>query len=155
MGKRANRRAVFLLNTALNYAGDDCLIWPFSLSRTGYALLKFEGRQRSAHRLLCELAHGPAPAREHHAAHRCGAKACVSPAHLRWATPTDNIADKITHGTATRGNRCHSSKLDERAVLDIRQMLANGQTQGEIASHFNVSRASVKDIKHKRSWAWL
>jgi hypothetical protein len=59
------------------------------------------GHFERATRVMCKLAHGPAPTPKHHAAHSCGKghEACINPKHLRWATPRENAADAKLHGT--------------------------------------------------------
>lgn len=48
----------------------------------------------SPHRQVCEWAHGSAPSPIHHAAHSCDVNLCCNPAHLRWATQSENERDK-------------------------------------------------------------
>lgn len=83
------------------YEGDDCLTWPFLKSPRGYARMHVNGRDKRVSRLVCEEAYGTPPTPDHHAAHSCGKGhlACVTKRHLRWATPVENAADKIIHGT--------------------------------------------------------
>jgi hypothetical protein len=59
---------------------------------------------RRAHRVMCEIAHGPKPAPGFVAAHTCGKgrEGCVNPRHLRWASQKENMADKLLHGTSNR-----------------------------------------------------
>lgn len=53
----------------------------------------------NAHRLMCVFVNGDCPPDKNEAAHSCGNRKCVNPAHLRWATYEENGADKIIHGT--------------------------------------------------------
>lgn len=141
----------FFENVVLPFAGDDCLIWPFSRTDNGYALIWHEGRNFIVSRLVCERIHGTAPTPEHHAAHTCGrgSDACVTPKHLRWATRTENEADKIVHGTTNRGEQCGSSKLTEADVREIRQMSG---TQREIAEKFGVAQSAISKIMTGATW---
>lgn len=77
------------------YSGADCLIWPFGRARRGYAM----AHGTSATRIMCELAHGPAPTPRHHAAHSChnGIGGCIHPQHLHWATAKKNAAEHREH----------------------------------------------------------
>lgn len=140
------------------YDGDDCLMWPFSRSRvTGFGTLTVKGRSHRAHRLMCELAHGSAPEDNLHAAHSCGKGhlGCVNPKHLRWATPIENAADKVEHGTAPRGTTNGHSRLNEADVLSIRRQAGDGVAQRLIAEKFGITRAAVSAIVVRRNWAWL
>lgn len=132
-----------------NYAGDDCLIWPFSRMPDGRAHMN--GAFPS--RVMCELAHGEAPSRSHEAAHSCGRghDACVSPRHLRWATPTENAADKVLHGTVILGERHYASKLSEADVREIRS-LATSVPQKDLAQRFGVRPVCINKIVHRHSW---
>lgn len=106
--------------------------------------------------MVCEAVHGPAPSPHHEAAHTCGrgSSGCINPNHLRWATPTENQADKIEHGTSNRGERCAASRLTEDDVIEIRR-LKGKMTQKEIAEIFGVNYITVGDIHNSRTWAWL
>jgi hypothetical protein len=57
----------------------------------------------AVHRMVCEAFHGPAPTLTHHAAHWDGNRKNNIPNNLRWATCSENHADKIRHGTTNRG----------------------------------------------------
>ena len=54
-----------------------------------------------------------------------------------------------------RGADHHSSRLAEDDVHAIRAMLARGASSSNVAREFQISRSSVQDIKHGRSWGWL
>lgn len=84
---------------------DACLLWPFYCAPNGYAKMQHEGAMHLVHRVVCEKAHGPAPADKPQAAHRCGVRACVNQHHVRWASQAENEEDKIVHGTRIRSTR--------------------------------------------------
>lgn len=146
----------FIIETALSYAGDDCLLWPYAKAGRGYGTLSIDGRLSYAHRFVCELSNGPPPTPRHEAAHSCGNGhlGCVSPHHLRWATRRENHADKIEHGTHNRGERCASSKLTAAEVLEIRS-LAGALPQSQIGAKFGVSQTTAGQIIRRARWGWL
>lgn len=135
-----------------DYQSDDCLIWPFSRANNGYGKAHV-GKSQSAHRLMCVVAHGPAPSRRHVAAHSCGngKDGCVNPRHLRWATQSENEMDKATHGTMPRGGRHHNAKLAEHEVLEILSC-AGEVSLADLARRFGVATPTIWKIVHNVGW---
>lgn len=145
----------FLFETALQHQSDDCLLWPYNKTGDGYPVLRYKGRVKKGHRLLCAAAHGEQPSAERReVAHGCGNPACVNPRHLRWATPKENQADKIAHGTTNRGERQWGSKLTAKDVLEIRA-LKGKVSRGVIAKRYGVGRPAIDKIHWGQRWAWL
>jgi len=134
---------------------ENCILWPFCTGLNGYGSGMVSGiKSKRAHRIMCELAHGPAPSSAHDAAHSCGIRACVNPNHLRWATRSENMQDTVKHGTHKRGKNCHFSKLTKEQVIQIRRMLSS-QPQVSIARRFGVTSGAISAIANKKSWRWL
>jgi len=154
-GKAPAGSALRFIEVASRHAGDDCLIWPFTRHQNGYARAPYGLNTNYAHRAICEKVHGPAPSSSHQAAHSCGngKGGCVSPSHLRWATPSENQMDRAEHGTSNRGTRHWNSKLTYEDVVQIR-LMATKNKQKDIATLFNISRAAVCMIVNKKNWAW-
>lgn len=138
-----------------SYAQDTCLIWPFARDRIGYGILYHE-RTRKAHRLMCMIAHGEPLSHSLQAAHICGngSNGCVNPRHIKWATPVENEADKIVHGTTNRGERSVWAKLEESDIHLIRD-LASSTSRVQIANMFGVGRQEIDRIISGERWAWL
>lgn len=147
--------AKHLVEVILPYAENDCIQWPFSKMASGYGQVSFNKKKYLVHRLVCELTNGPSPERGMDAAHNCGNANCVNPKHIRWATRADNLADRYTHGTATIGERHGHSKLSETDVLAIRHLIEKGLPMAAIASRYQVTPASIRDIKTGKNWGWL
>ena len=141
----------YYLTIVLAHDEDECLIWPYAKDGQGYPRM---GKSGMVHRLVCEKTHGPAPTGKHQAAHRCGVKACVAKAHLRWATRVENEADKLIHGTHLRGERQNGAKLTEADVLKIRS-LRGKLPQSQIAQEFGVMQQLISRIQTGQRWAWL
>jgi len=121
-----------------------CIIWPYSISNGGYAQLVFDGRVRLGHQIACETAHGLRPAGMY-AAHRCGVHACINPDHIRWATPSENTADRLLHGT-------YGWKLNAESVAEIRVLVAEGLSQRQIAKRFGVTQTTVHHVATGHTW---
>lgn len=75
-----------------------------------------KGRSFSISRLVCTAFHGPAPSRDHQAAHFDGVITTNSAANLRWATPVENADDKRRHGTIRSGDS-HPVRMGLQKVL--------------------------------------
>jgi len=142
----------FVFEFALEYRGDDCLIWPYKNSK-GYASFYYEGKNVIIHRFLCEKMYGPPPTKKHEAAHNCGNNRCVNPRHIRWATPKENQADRVIHGTHSRGICNGRAKLTEEEVLYIRSKKGK-ITCRKLADKFGLSSGQIVKVQNKDSW-WL
>jgi hypothetical protein len=108
----------FINEVAMTHTGGECLTWPYANKGSGYGNLWIDGKVVVVSRYICELAHGAPPTPEHEAAHNCGKghDACIAPGHLEWKTPAENQADRLIHGTHSRGKRCGKAKLEEVAA---------------------------------------
>lgn len=155
--KIPNGEAVrFFESDVLSYEGGDCFPWPYAKYPSGYGHLSYEGRDVTVSRLVCEKVHGPAPSREHHAAHSCGKghEGCVNKRHLRWATPKENSADKKGHGTSLRGEKAPWSKIKEQDAVQIIS-LRDKMLQREIAELFGITRTTVGLIQRGKLWSHI
>lgn len=137
---------------ALATETDDCILWPYGKAGSGYGVLTVDGRHVYAHRMVCEAANGPMPSGKRDAAHGCGNSSCINKRHLRWATPKENDADKIIHGTTNKGERHGNSKLTDFDVLAIRKRLRQGETQRSVARDFSVHVMTVCNIGLGKRW---
>lgn len=149
--------ALAFIEKALASDTEECINWPFARCPKGYGRVFVDGRFKGSSRVVCERAHGAPPTPQHEAAHNCGKghEGCVNPRHLRWATSTENQADKLKHGTINRGERHGHAKLTRCDVREIRRCLTNGESQHSIACKFAVSRSAIRDIVIGKSWWWL
>ena len=146
----------FIHEVALRFTGDECLTWPFMRSASGYATISIGGKLTTASRLVCTLAHGEPPSDVHQAAHSCGKghMGCVNPNHLSWKTPSENMSDKVGHGTIMRGNKIHCSKLTESQIITIR-LLKGQKSQSKVGKMFGISQPMVSAIQSGIKWAWV
>lgn len=145
----------YFREVVLTYDGDECLIWPFGRIN-GYGHVRINGQPHLVHRLTCEEVHGPPPTPMHEAAHSCGKgkQGCVTKGHLDWKTHVENEADKIGHGTHSKGEMNGSAKLTEPEVRQI-MALKGVMLQREIAGLFGVMPDTVGAIHRRERWAWL
>jgi len=136
----------FFRNVVIGPSQDECLLWPYGKNSAGYGRLTLNGNKRLVHRMACEHVHGPAPSESHEAAHNCGVRACCNPRHMRWATPRENAADRVLHGTDNRGERHANSKLTEAMVRTIRGAAGTVPAR-EAAALAGVSLSAVTAIQ--------
>jgi len=144
----------FVLEVAPKFTGDECLIYPYGKSSRGYGAVDINGKKRSVHVVVCELVWGPRPGPRFEVAHNCGVRACCNPKHLRWATRSENHADKLRHGTAQRGEQHPRVKLTEKQVREIRS-LAGQLPRERIAERYGVTAGTISNIINKYTWSWL
>lgn len=139
---------------AIPFKGKECLQWPFIRGRKGYGRIYHNGKMWVASRFICEAAHGAPIPLSLHAAHNCGNPSCVNPNHLRWASPKENEADKVVHGTFHPG--ANFTKLTKEQVLSIRAKFETGQhLQKHLAREFNVSKSTLSQILNRRTWTQI
>ena len=144
------------------YKTDTCWLWIGGTSPFGHGRIfvrYVNGRQRiftAAHRVSWILHHGPIP--EHLLVlHRCDMPSCVNPEHLFLGTHQDNTTDMfakgrwrlprhVRHGGAAR-------KLTFDQARSIRQRIAAGEQQKDIARELAVSRSTISRIARDRTYA--
>lgn len=80
--------------------------------------------------------------------------------NLSWSTKYDNMADKITHGTSTKGRSQNVgtdnglAKLTPAIVRRIRKEYAPKEvTYQMLADRYGVSFWTVMDVVRRRKWA--
>ena len=109
-------------------------------------------RLRKVHQLVLESFTGPRPGVGWDACHCDGIKTNNAIGNLRWDTKQANQADRVLHGTDSRGVKCKTAKLTEQQVLEIR---ASSLRYREIADLYGIGISTVGRIKNQKSWAWL
>lgn len=155
--ERSSTKAIEAFLVAMReYDGEKCLIWPFATDTNGYGRVRIKGRLLGAHRLACEMEHGPAPRGKPEAAHSCanGAGGCVNRRHLRWASRVENSTDMVVHGNSARGAANFHTKLSVDDVQRIRA-LKGRLLQRELAEMFGVTQSAISLIYKGDNWGWL
>lgn len=146
----------YLRDVVLKYTGQECLIWPFSRNPQGYPQMRVGDRTMMVNPIICRTIHGPKPSPIHEVAHSCGLghAGCCSHLHFRWATPTENQADRILHGTTNRGEANGQAKLTADQVRKIRG-LEGTMLQREIGALFGVTAGTISMILARNTWLWV
>lgn len=66
-----------------------------------------------------------------------------------------SLTTKQKISRANRGENAYHSKLKEYEVIHIWRRLQNQERVVDIARDYHVSRLTISDIKHGRSWKWI
>lgn len=148
--------ASFLKEVVLQAPADTCVIWPYANNGVGYGVISIDGEMRLVTRVVCEAVNGPPPTDRHEAAHSCGNghQGCCTPAHLHWATHSENELEKIAHGTHRKGVRHPLAKLSEEQAIQIKSMKGL-KTHQQIADDFGIGRVQVTRILSGQRWSHL
>lgn len=147
--------ATAFIERAVEYEGDDCLLWPFGTTANGYGRVRVGDKRIVAHREVLIRCEGLPPEPDMHAAHKpvvCRSRLCCNKRHLRWATQAENEADKVLDGTAQRGSRNTGAKL---TAADVRAIRESCSDHAEIAMLYACSVSHVSAIRSRKAWAWL
>jgi len=143
----------FVYDVVVPFSGNDCLIWPFSRNRKGYAQGNVDGKVRNLSRYVCTIANGNPPSQELEAAHQCGKGhlGCVNPQHLVWKTHAENMADKDVHGTLPKGESHPLAKVKTADVIEIRNQ-EGVLSSRQLADRFGISTSHVRLIQTRTIW---
>lgn len=127
--------------------GNWCGLW----DSDGYGRLSLAGRDALVHRVVALLCGGVLRSGDV-VMHTCDNRRCCNPAHLRIGSHADNAADKVAKGRQARGAGVGRGRLTPATVYAIRAAVG---LQTDIAARFGVAGATVRDIKARRTWAWV
>jgi hypothetical protein len=137
-----------------------CWVWTAGCTSAGYGQFGIGPTVFYAHRLSYQWAIGPIPDGLN-ICHRCDNPPCVRPDHLFPGDDAINLADMRSKGRAVfpprelapRGEQHYGSKLNAESVKVIRSEYARGDiSQAALAKRFGLSRSSVEDVLHRRTW---
>lgn len=90
------------------------------------------------HQLVAIAFLGPKPTAAHAVAHKDGNPLNPHVSNLRWATLSENQADRIRHGTTPMGEKSHLSKLSDACRLRIREARIFGAKYKDLASVYGI-----------------
>jgi len=112
--------------------------------------LNMNGKRHAlyAHRLVLKAFIGEPPTIKHQAAHWDGNPLNNHYSNLRWATASENTADKVRHGRHLEGHR----KFTEEDVLDMRAMHKAGNPYSRIIEKYKISKGNLSSIINRKTW---
>lgn len=150
---QCNNHAQLFISKSLHTNTENCINWPFNTAR-GYAVSWWSDKKKygRVNRIVATRKHGKPPSATHHAAHSCGNKLCINWKHIRWATPKENQADRILHGTNHFGEKSPASKITED---DVRAIRTDNRSGPVVSVLYGISVAQVSRIRNRKTWSWL
>lgn len=127
------------------------MVRPYGLSKQNYGRFRFNGFRWMSHKFSYSCFYGEIP-ENLLICHTCDNPPCVNPYHLYAGTDLDNMNDRDLRDRTARGERNGFSKLNEKDIYKIRELLPFYNRQ-EIANIFNVSRSAIFRIQNKTTWS--
>jgi hypothetical protein len=143
---------------------DECWLWIGGFANTGYGQMSRRREDGSwtmvnSHKLSWEEHYGRVPDGLQ-VLHKCDNRKCCNPAHLFLGTQAENVADMVSKGRQSRGEKkVLSAKLTQVQVNEIKVALApyagvrvrRGVVR-DLASLYGVSKAAICLIGKGRNW---
>jgi hypothetical protein len=127
---------------------DTCWNWKAAISKTtGYAVMKYNGKAREAHRLsylyhFGDIEHGI------DVCHKCDNRKCVNPDHLFLGTRKDNMQDCKTKGRLyAQTDIGRKEKAEALRALSMKKLSYNGVIYNSMKECFEdvgISRGGLK-----------
>jgi len=88
--------------------------------------------------------------------HKNGIKSDNRKENLEWCTQAHNNMHAYATGLRSHvGEQHNQTHLTDQDVLDIREALTRGARGVDLAKLYNISRPTICDIKHRRSWTHI
>lgn len=138
-----------------------CWEWKGKIHSSGYAVTKDYDNKNSniqVHRLSYSIFKGKIP-EGLCVCHSCDNRKCCNPKHLWLGTHKDNNQDCLKKGRNSGGQppgeKNPASRLNEKQVKEIRELLKTKIDRSEIAKKYEISKQTVFDIQARRSWNHL
>jgi predicted XRE-type DNA-binding protein len=125
-----------------------CWLWLRAANTQEYGNLHLDGSYALAHRALYELTFGQIP-EGMVVMHKCDTPCCVNPDHLMVSTQKENQRDMAKKGRSMRGRECPTAKITAEQASWIK---TTDLPQKQMAEMLGISKQSVCDIKHGRTW---
>lgn len=131
------------------------------IDKHGYVrtAVSFDGvgvRSAQVHRLVLLAFKGLPPSDEYEGAHWNGVRRDNRPDNLRWATPFENMEDRVRHRTDPVGMRNPNVKLNDDDVNLIRWKHLLGEASvPQLAFLNSITDTNVRRILGRKNWTHL
>lgn len=114
-----------------------------------------DGGYWQVNRAVCLAFHGRPPSPKHEAAHLDGNTDNNQTDNLTWATPVENAAHKVKHGTASVGEKNGAAKLTPTVIRQIFSAYCDGTSTKTIAAEHGVTCGNITGILGGKTWAHI
>lgn len=119
----------------------------------GHQMITFRGRKWAfVHTLVLEAFVGPCPP-DMECRHKDGNAQNNRLENLVWGTAKENSADRILHGTQTKGEAVKRGRLTTEQVLKAVERVRAGESYATIAIRYGVTSAAIAAIMGGLSWS--
>lgn len=136
------------LNVILSHTEQqgECLVWTRCLNTDGYPRAVIDGNNNAKiHRVVYELVH-QTDITGSVVRHTCDNPKCINPDHLCIGTAGDNMRDRDER------QRHGAAKLSHDDVRFIRDHVACGVSQKDLANLFGVDHRTVSSLINRKHW---
>jgi hypothetical protein len=134
---------------------DSCWEWMRDKNKDGYGEVAYNKRKYIASRLAYEITYGKFD-KNLCVLHKCDNPPCVRPSHLFLGTNKQNSEDMVLKDRNKKGELINTSKLKEKDVLSIVELIKLGTyNQTEISKLFSVSPDTISLINSRKIWKHL
>lgn len=111
------------------------------------------GKAYMVHLLVAAAFLPPKPTDKHQCNHADGIRTNNHAGNLEWMTGSENMKHAFATGLQhNRGERHSQRKLMEADVRKIRELVALGLTQKEIAASYGLHQSAVSKIAARKAW---
>ena len=120
-----------------------------------YGQTMWKRRRISIHRAAAELWLGLEPGSQLWVLHKCDNPRCFNPEHLYLGGPLENARDRKERGRYPIGEANKTARLNEHAVILIRELHSSGYSIRRLSLAFGVSQLTIKAVITGKTWAHI